>query len=59
MNSTAIPKPSSQKSGSQSPNESGKASQEPTMAQPFLALPTNPIIIVPYSILRNASVIPL
>ncbi|CAH1109133.1 unnamed protein product [Psylliodes chrysocephalus] len=26
--------------------------------QPFLALPTNPIIIVPYSLFRNASVLP-
>lgn len=30
----------------------------PPAQQPFLALPTNPIIIVPYSLLCNASVLP-
>uniref|UniRef100_A0A336M583 CSON010079 protein n=1 Tax=Culicoides sonorensis TaxID=179676 RepID=A0A336M583_CULSO len=51
---------SSQKSGSQSPSETtNKANVDQVMTQPFLALPTNPIIIVPYSILRGASVIPL
>lgn len=30
----------------------------PPPQQPFLALPTNPIIIVPYSLVRSASVLP-
>lgn len=30
----------------------------PSAQQPFLALPTNPIIIVPYSLVRSASVLP-
>ncbi|XP_060517800.1 zinc finger protein ush isoform X2 [Cylas formicarius] len=33
-------------------------SQVPPPQQPFLALPTNPIIIVPYSLFRSASVLP-
>lgn len=32
--------------------------QLPPPQQPFLALPTNPIIIVPYSLFRSASVLP-
>ena len=55
-NASATPKPTGQKSGSQSPQETTKS--PPVSSQPFLALPTNPIIIIPYSLIRNASVIP-
>ncbi|CAG9769097.1 unnamed protein product [Ceutorhynchus assimilis] len=34
------------------------SSQQIPTQQPFLALPTNPIIIVPYSLFRSASVLP-
>ncbi|VEN45936.1 unnamed protein product [Callosobruchus maculatus] len=34
------------------------SAQLPPTQQPFLALPTNPIIIVPYSLFRSASVLP-
>lgn len=54
---TVLPKTSGLKSGSQSPPETAKT--PPASAQqPFLALPTNPIIIIPYGLIRNASVIP-
>lgn len=44
------------KSGSQTP-ETPKT--PPTSShQPFLALPTNPVIIIPYSLIRNATIIP-
>ncbi|XP_066143241.1 zinc finger protein ush isoform X1 [Euwallacea fornicatus] len=41
-----------------SPVGEGGTSPSPTAQQPFLALPTNPIIIVPYSLFRSASVLP-
>lgn len=48
---------SSTKSGSQSPPETVKTPPA-TQQQPFLTLPTNPIIIIPYSLIRNASIFP-
>ncbi|XP_063700353.1 zinc finger protein ush isoform X1 [Culicoides brevitarsis] len=45
-------KPPSQKSGSQSPNE---VTNKATPSEEFLALPTNPIIIVPCSVWRNVT----
>ncbi|XP_055551112.1 zinc finger protein ush isoform X2 [Wyeomyia smithii] len=56
QSNNSTPKPP-QKSGSQSPPD---ASKTPPVApqQPFLALPTNPIIVIPYSLIRGASVIP-
>lgn len=56
QSSTPGTKTPGQKSGSQSPQESAKT--PPVNSQPFLALPTNPIIIIPYSLIRGASVIP-
>lgn len=47
------------KSRSQSPHEVNKSPPAPVAApQPYLALPTNPIIIIPYSLIRAASIIP-
>ncbi|XP_058453292.1 zinc finger protein ush isoform X2 [Malaya genurostris] len=56
QSNNSTPKPP-QKSGSQSPPDVPKT---PPVApqQPFLALPTNPIIVIPYSLIRGASVIP-
>ncbi|XP_053697342.1 zinc finger protein ush [Sabethes cyaneus] len=56
QSNNSTPKPP-QKSGSQSPPDVAKT---PPVApqQPFLALPTNPIIVIPYSLIRGASVIP-
>lgn len=54
-------------SRSQSPHESATNSsssppnsiqQQHLGPQPYLALPTNPIIIIPYSLIRGASVLP-
>ncbi|CAG9853701.1 unnamed protein product [Phyllotreta striolata] len=64
--SAPTPKASSSTSGSSptSPvdNRPCRTPPSPTTQtaaqQPFLALPTNPIIIVPYSLFRNASVLP-
>lgn len=48
------------KSRSQSPSEAAisPASVVSTPPQPYLALPTNPIVIIPYSLIRTASVLP-
>ncbi|KAG5675916.1 hypothetical protein PVAND_005775 [Polypedilum vanderplanki] len=54
--SATTPK-SSSKSESQTPPEE-TAKTPPSTSQPFLAIPTNPIIIIPYSLIRNASIIP-
>nr|XP_019526150.2 zinc finger protein ush isoform X1 [Aedes albopictus] len=56
QSNNSTPKPQ-HKSGSQSPPDVPKT---PPVApqQPFLALPTNPIIVIPYSLIRGASVIP-
>ena len=57
-NVTATPKSTSiSKSESQTPPEE-TAKTPPSTSQPFLAIPTNPIIIIPYSLIRNASIIP-
>lgn len=60
--------PTALNSRSQSPHESAtNSSSSPPNSQqqalglgpqPYLALPTNPIIIIPYSLIRNASVLP-
>lgn len=59
--------PSTLNSRSQSPHESTTNSscsppnsnqQQQLGPQPYLALPTNPIIIIPYSLIRGASVLP-
>ncbi|KAL7045608.1 hypothetical protein ACKWTF_002273 [Chironomus riparius] len=50
------PATSISKSESQTPPEASKT--PPTSTSPFLALPTNPIIIIPYSLIRNSSIIP-
>lgn len=42
----------------ETPNCRTPPSPNPSAQQPFLALPTNPIIIVPYSLFCNASVLP-
>lgn len=65
----STPKPPSLKRGeSRSPPEAATVATTATpksplvtnnqQSGPYLALPTNPIIIVPYSFIRNASVIP-
>ncbi|KAG4074864.1 hypothetical protein HA402_009289 [Bradysia odoriphaga] len=54
--STPAPKSNASKSGSQSPPELAKS--PPVMSPPYLALPTNPIVIIPYSLIRGASVLP-
>lgn len=52
-------KASTPKSRSQSPHEVNKSPPAPVAApQPYLALPTNPIIIIPYSLIRAASILP-
>ncbi|XP_062548859.1 zinc finger protein ush isoform X2 [Armigeres subalbatus] len=56
QSNNSTPKPQ-HKSGSQSPPEVPKTPPV-TSQQPFLALPTNPIIVIPYSLIRGASVIP-
>lgn len=53
---TPAPKSNASKSGSQSPPELAKS--PPVMSPPYLALPTNPIVIIPYSLIRGASVLP-
>lgn len=60
QSNTTTPKPPSVKGGSQSPPEPPKTPPVATAAppQPYLALPTNPIVIVPYSLIRGASVLP-
>ncbi|XP_052865930.1 zinc finger protein ush [Anopheles cruzii] len=59
QSNNSTPKPgSTQKSGSQSPPEVPKTPPVAAAQQPFLALPTNPIIVIPYSLIRGASVIP-
>ena len=50
-------KANTQKSGSQSPPEVAKTPPVVSPQQPFLALPTNPIIIIPYALFRGAGVI--
>lgn len=51
--------PVAAKSRSQSPQESSKSPAAIAAApQPYLALPTNPIIIIPYSMIRGASILP-
>ncbi|XP_056630448.1 zinc finger protein ush isoform X1 [Diorhabda sublineata] len=59
---TTTTKASSSTSGSSptSPVDSRpcRSPSSPSSQQPFLALPTNPIIIVPYSLFRSASVFP-
>ena len=55
-NAPATSKSSISKSESQTPPEASKT--PPTSTSPFLALPTNPIIIIPYSLIRNSSIIP-
>lgn len=40
------------------PSPTGSQIPPPPVQQPFLALPTNPIIIVPYSLFRSASLLP-
>ncbi|KFB46376.1 AGAP009066-PA-like protein [Anopheles sinensis] len=60
QSNNSTPKPSAgQKSGSQSPPDVPKTPPVSAAQQPFLALPTNPIIVVPYSLIRGASVIPV
>ncbi len=54
---TPAPKSNASKSGSQSPPELAK-SPPAVMSPPYLALPTNPIVIIPYSLIRGASVLP-
>lgn len=53
-------RPSPCKSRSQSPPEeaTSPASVVSSPPQPYLALPTNPIVIIPYSLIRTASVLP-
>lgn len=47
------------KSRSQSPQESSKSPPHCGAApQPYLALPTSPIIIIPYAMIRGASILP-
>nr|XP_040239387.2 zinc finger protein ush isoform X3 [Anopheles coluzzii] len=66
QSNNSTPKPASApKSGSQSPPDVPKtppvgsaAAAAASSQQPFLALPTNPIIVIPYSLIRGASVIP-
>ena len=55
-NVPATSKSTISKSESQTPPEVSKT--PPTSTSPFLALPTNPIIIIPYSLIRNSSIIP-
>uniref|UniRef100_A0A182J9U3 Uncharacterized protein n=1 Tax=Anopheles atroparvus TaxID=41427 RepID=A0A182J9U3_ANOAO len=59
QSNNSTPKPAAaQKSGSQSPPDVPKTPPVSAAQQPFLALPTNPIIVIPYSLIRGASVIP-
>lgn len=53
---TPAPKSNASKSGSQSPPELAKS--PPVISPPYLALPTNPIVIIPYSLIRGATVLP-
>lgn len=55
---SSTPKPESKKSGSVSPQERSKTPTLIAPPQPFLALPTNPILIIPYSLVRAASLLP-
>ncbi|XP_055683950.1 zinc finger protein ush isoform X2 [Lutzomyia longipalpis] len=57
LNHVSSKPPSLVKGGSQSPPEIAKS---PPSAQPqaYLALPTNPIVIVPCSVIRGASLLP-
>ncbi|XP_059619232.1 zinc finger protein ush isoform X2 [Phlebotomus argentipes] len=57
LNHVSSKPPSLVKGGSQSPPEIAKS---PPTAQPqaYLALPTNPIVIVPCSVIRGASLLP-
>lgn len=58
VKSAAPPSSCTSSSSPTSPVGEAGTSPSPTSQQPFLALPTNPIIIVPYSLFRSASVLP-
>lgn len=58
VKSAAPPSSCTSSSSPTSPVGDAGTSPSPTSQQPFLALPTNPIIIVPYSLFRSASVLP-
>lgn len=56
---TSAAKPVAQKSVPQkSTEENSKFPEAVGATQPFLALPTTPIIIIPYSLIRGANVLP-